>query len=60
MDHYTVKQKSTPKLGYTQSFEVKNRNVKMEIMEIYKNGVPEPGLSFPSAFISPKIGSLHC
>jgi hypothetical protein len=60
MGHYTVKQKSTPKLGYTQSFQVKKRNVKMEIMEIYKNGVPRARLVIPSSFISSKIGSLHC
>lgn len=60
MSHYTVKQKSTPKLGYTQSLEFKKRNVKMEIMKIYKNGVPRARLVIPSAFISPKIGSLHC
>lgn len=59
MGHYTVRQKSTPKLGCTQSFQVKKRNVKMETMEIYKNGVPRTRLVSSSAFVAPKIGSLY-
>jgi hypothetical protein len=58
---YAMEQKyPPPNWIIVWSFEVNERNAMVEMMEICKNEVPGANLVILSAFISLKIGSLHC